>query len=127
MKLYICNALALGMLDRAVQARSITDRATKGMPRVPRPIALDDARAMIARATEIVGAVGHADTARLIAGALELSVERVHGRITVRLRGGPDEEYDRAEMALIGAYVGPRLPEGCTTLPEGAEIDWWVV
>ena len=131
MRLYICNALAMGMLDREVQARDIANRATQGMPRIPTPITLEQARDLLhptldgqALPIEIIAAVGHVDTARLIADALGLAVEQVHGRITVRL-GEPSGPWESVECALIGAYVGPRLPEGCTTLPEGASLEWW--
>lgn len=128
MRIYICNALALGMLDRAVQSRSLTERATKGLPRIPTPISLDRARELVSRGgAEIVPAVGHMDTARVIADQLGLPVEKVYARVTVRLKGGFEEPYDRLEMALIGAYTGPRLPEGATKLPEGAAIEWWMV
>ena len=134
MKLYICNALAMGMLDREVQARDITYRATRGLPRIPTPLTLEQARELLQPTLdgrelpiEIIAAVGHPDTARLIADALGLAVEQVNGRITVRLSGGPSEAWERAECALIGAYVGPRLPEGCTTLPEGASLEWWTI
>lgn len=39
-------------------------------------------------------------------------------------RGAPIR-YDDA--ALIGQYIGPRLPEGATELPAGATIEWWLV
>jgi hypothetical protein len=52
--------------------------------------------------------VGHADTARL------LGVEC--NRQSVLLRP-PDE-------LLVAQYIGPRLPEGSTELPEGARIEW---
>jgi hypothetical protein len=31
------------------------------------------------------------------------------------------------DRVLVGQYSGPRLPEGTTTLPEGATIKWLVV
>ena len=31
------------------------------------------------------------------------------------------------DVALVGQYSGPRLPEGATTLLEGATIKWMVV
>ena len=68
-------------------------------------------------AREATSAVGHADTARVFAAALERPVEA--NRVTVALA--------RGERALVGQYVGPRLPEGATALPEGARIDWLLV
>lgn len=133
MKIYICNALAMGMLNRGEQERGINYRATQGMPRIPSPLTLEEARVFAhsrpfaeSSSPELVAAVGHIDTARLIADALGLSIEQVHGRITVRLRPTTGR-YDDDEYALIGAYTGPRLPEGCTTLPEEATLEWWII
>ena len=31
------------------------------------------------------------------------------------------------DILLVGQYVGPRLPEGATELPENATIEWWAI
>jgi len=62
-------------------------------------------------------AVGHADTAAIFSDQLGYTVPC--NRATVTLA--------RGEQALIGQYVGPRLPEGTTKLPEGAELRWLLV
>lgn len=62
-------------------------------------------------------AVGHADTAALFSALLGRPVEQV--RRSVQLG---DED-----VLLVGQYVGPRLPEGSTTLPAGAAVRWLVV
>ena len=59
-----------------------------------------------------VSAVGHADTAAVV-GTI-LGVEVAMNRINVSLNG--DTEL------YIAQVVGGRLPEGCTTLPEGIAI-----
>lgn len=64
-----------------------------------------------------VSAVGHADTARLFSAILGRTIEP--NRVSVEI--GDDDEL------LVGQYVGPRLPEGATELPEGATIHWMVV
>lgn len=131
MKVYVCNALSMGMLDRDVQSLPV---GSNGEPRIPRPLTLAQARDIVRPElngqplpVEIVAAVGHADTARLIADAINLPFEQVNGRITVRLSGQPAGAWGSVECALIGAYTGPRLPEGCTTLPAGASLEWWIV
>ena len=68
-------------------------------------------------AQESVSAVGHADTAALFSAVLGIEVPC--NRVSVTLKPG--------ENALLGQYTGPRLPEGATTLPEGASIKWVVV
>ena len=64
-----------------------------------------------------VSAVGHADTAAVFSSVL--GVEIPCNRATVALKEG--------DVALVGQYSGPRLPEGATTLPEGATIKWLIV
>lgn len=59
-------------------------------------------------------AVGHADTAAIFSNMLGLPV--AFNRANVTLRCG--------EQAIVGQYIGPRLPEGATALPEGATIRW---
>ena len=68
-------------------------------------------------AQESVSAVGHADTAALFSTILGVKVPC--NRVSVTLKAG--------DNALLGQYTGPRLPEGATTLPEGANIKWILV
>ena len=79
-----------------------------------RQVSLDVAQNLAAVCTS---AVGHADTAAVFSNVL--GVEIPCNRATVALKEG--------EAALVGQYSGPRLPEGATTLPEGATIRWVVV
>ena len=64
-----------------------------------------------------VSAVGHADTAAVFSSVL--GVEIPCNRATVALKEG--------DVALVGQYSGPRLPEGAVSLPEGAAIKWVIV
>ena len=61
--------------------------------------------------------VGHADTARLFSA--QTGVEVPFNRAFSQLAAG--EEF------VLGQYLGPRLPEGSTQLPEGARIQWYLV
>lgn len=58
--------------------------------------------------------VGHAETATVIASALGMDVpfNRINGSIE--------------DEAVIAQYIGPRLPEGATALPDGAEIRFFL-
>ena len=62
-------------------------------------------------------AVGHADTANVFSDLLGIPVPSA--RATISLQKG--------DIALVGQYRGPRLPEGATTLPEGASVVWYRV
>jgi len=58
--------------------------------------------------------IGHAETAAVISSQLGIDVpfNRAHGSIE--------------DAAIIAQYVGPRLPEGATALPDGAEIRFFL-
>lgn len=101
--LYIANAFSLQMLDVCKETTVVVT-----------PI--DDPKAVVA-GQEFTSAVGHADTANLFSGLLGVDVPAQ--RINVKLT--------KADTLLVGQYVGPRLPEGATTLPEGARIIWLLV
>ena len=106
MTIYIGNAFSLNMLDRT------------GKPRSPRPWSLDMVQTFLSRVpTAPVSCIGHEDTARIVSSLLGRSVPV--NRITVRLA---DED-----TLLVAQYVGPRLPEGTTVLPEGARVEWWAI
>ncbi len=74
-------------------------------------IGIDQARKLAAGAES---AVGHTDTAAVFSAVLGVPV--APNRVTISLK--------RGEEILVGQYRGPRLPEGCKTLPEGAAIQW---
>ena len=61
--------------------------------------------------------VGHVDIAAVLSGIIGCTV--TVNRINVLLKPG--------DMLIVGQYVGPRLVEGATLLPEGANIDWYKV
>ena len=99
--MFILNAFSLNMLTG-----SATVQVTE--------LFLDQAIDLAYGATS---AVGHADTAAVFAAVLDQPV--ACNRASVRLEKG--------DKALVGQYSGPRLPEGATSLPEGAAIKWFLV
>lgn len=108
-KTYLVNSFSLNMLDGD---GPVTLRV--------RPLSLEQARKIVAddiTCGALVSAVGHADTARIISDLL--GVEIPPNRITVKLR--------RYDDAIVAQYCGPRLPEGATRLPPGAEIRFFLV
>ena len=90
-----------------------------------REISPDEARlALLCEAEEqgegeslILSAVGHADTAAVLTSILGVPVPC--RRETVMLQPG--------SVSIVAQYTGPRLPEGSTTLPEGATIRFFAV
>jgi len=73
---------------------------------------IDEVRKVLSDGFE--STVGHADTAAVYTDVLGMHVPAV--RSTVSLKKG--------DLAIIGQYRGPRLPEGAHVLPEGATIQW---
>lgn len=70
-----------------------------------------------AEVLQLESAIGHADTARIVSGML--GVELPANRQSVKLA--------RGEKMIVAQYTGPRLPEGATALPAGAEIEFVLV
>ena len=99
--MFILNAFSLNMIvgDADIAVREITKDVAASL------------------AANCQSAVGHADTAAVFSSVL--GVEIPCNRATVALKDG--------DVALVGQYSGPRLPEGATSLPEGATIKWVVV
>ena len=95
-----------------------------------KPVSSDEARDIVSKADEVISIVGHADTARVF--GKELDIEITPNRVTWQFDlskhpfAGGDGSQDR-ERLLVGQYTGPRLPEGATTLPEGANIRWFLI
>ena len=99
--MFILNAFSLNMIvgNADIAVREITKDVAASL------------------AADCTSAVGHADTAVVFSSVLGVPVPC--NRATVVLKDG--------DLALVGQYSGPRLPEGATSLPEGATIKWLVV
>lgn len=104
--MFLLNAFSLNMLDPQNDTWSINVQN----------ISLDEARKITSK-EKLVSAVGHKDTATVFSAELDIDVPE--NRMSVSLTKG--------ETALVGQYLGPRLPEGTTSLPDGAIIKWFLV
>ena len=108
--LYIANAFSVNMLI------GMECGMMKGV--VFEKVTLGRARELVNCNKEIISsAVGHVDTAAVISSLLETQIPV--NRISVKLVPG--------SYLLLGQFSGARLPEGCTTLPQDATIDWYLV
>ena len=94
---YLCNAFSLQMID-------INKKQTVNIE----PIDVKDVP------VDFVSAIGHADTAAVVADILKAEVHA--NRMNVKLNQG--------DVLIVAQVTGGRLPEGCTTLPEGFEIQF---
>jgi len=99
---YILNAFSLNMVGN-----------------FPCNLAVDEVSVGVARvlAANVTSGVGHADTAAVFSSVLGMNIPM--NRATFTLTQG--------DSVLVGQYSGQRMPEGSTTLPEGANIKWLVV
>lgn len=102
--LYIVNAFSIQML------------ATAGAVLSFKPISLEQAQKMV-KTNVFISAVGHIDTAKVVANMLNATVEM--NRISVNLKDN--------DVLLVAQLSGGRLPEGATTIPDGMSIQFWVV
>ena len=107
MPVVIANAFSLNMLDLEV---GTTDLQIC-------PASPDVIRQEIEEEGGFTSVVGHADTATVFSSLLGLDVPT--NRATFTLEEGV--------TLFVGQYKGPRLPEGATTLPEGAKVEWAMV
>ena len=97
--LYLSNAIASGMLPEGTLRKQY--------------LTLEDAKKVV-RVHEFKSVVGHQNTADLFSSTLEFPIHM--NRVNISLFPGDE--------ILVGEYSGPRLPEGATSLPEGAVIRW---
>ena len=112
--LYVTNALPGSVLAGADTLKFIRLSAAQ-------------AAEIIEGSLEWVSAVGHADTAALFSAQLgrEIGFNRIS--IPSDFFGDVNGRVPYNNQILAGVYSGPRLPEGSTTLPEGASIQWVLV
>ena len=105
----ITNAFSLNMLNATEAQCTMTQ------------ITLEHTQKLIS-AFKYVSAVGHADTATIFSNQLGTVIpcNRMNVELTLT-------KFTDKHSLLVGQYTGPRLPEGATTLPEGAHIQWWNV
>lgn len=129
MKFVLCNAFSINMLSQPevrlgppprtggqlVEAARQIQRAAVTLAFVP--VTVEAARRLLETADGWQSAIGHADTAAVVAAVLDVEVPV--NRVEVTLDGDTS--------LIVAQYRGPRLPEGATTLPEGATIEFWQV
>lgn len=100
--LTLCNAFSLSMLPSNVEVIDL--QVTK--------LTLEEARGFL-QSEPFASFVGHADTAKILENLLGVSVPVSRSSFNA----------PNARM-IVAQYIGPRLPEGATTLPEGARIEF---
>jgi hypothetical protein len=107
---YLSNAFSLSMIPQCEGILEFSEIETETLQTT---IAHIEAKGF----GTLISCVGHADTAKIF--SIILGREVLVHRESISL-GGDD-------LLLVGQYIGPRLPEGTTELPEGAIIRWLLV
>jgi len=101
-KIYLLNAFSFNLIDWAetnrakIQVQKLTLEQTKE----------------ILEKENVVSYVGHKETASILTGLLGREIPCQRATVTLQ----------HWNQAIIAQYIGPRLPEGTTQLPPGAEI-----
>ena len=102
--IYISNSFSLQMLNHEhVSYVEVT------------PIEIEEVKKLISKC--FISTIGHPDTARLLTTLL--GTHMPYDRINIKL--------NLEDVLIVAQVVGGRLPEGCTTLPEGIEIKFFKV
>jgi len=122
-KIYLSNAYSLQMQgENDCSTRRVTLGEAKNAilslvpgPYIDRESEKDGSDAVIALTAQ--SCIGHADIAAVMSGLIGFDVPV--NRVSVSLQPG--------DVLVVGQYVGPRLPEGCKELPDGARIEWYIV
>ena len=106
-RVVIANAFSLNMLTLGVGATDL--QVCRVTP--------EYIRQEIEEVGGFTSIVGHADTDAVFSSLLGLDVPC--NRATFQLEEG--------HILFVGQYKGPHLPEGATSLPEGAKVEWAMV
>ncbi len=106
-RIYIANAFSLQMIQ--------TDAAKISVSKV----SLEHVKVyLFDRWENVVSAIGHADTARVIGGLLKAGWLSAN-RINVTIQPG--------DLLIVAQVTGGRLPEGATELPDGVSLQFYFV
>lgn len=108
--LTLLNAFSLNLLPVATVAA------------VYYPITAADA-ANLVHVRGVTSAIGHADTARVVAAILGMA-DRAEEWVAIA-ETRPNFTWIGGDL-LVAQYSGPRLPAGATALPAGATIQFWL-
>ena len=103
----LANAFSLNMLNTEVETHVL----------VTKRISKEEAKELLKEGFE--NYIGHKDIANVVSNELGLPVEMNEKR--------PNLLLNPEDVVVIAQYIGPRLPEGATQLPENAKIDYFTV
>ena len=116
MQIYLSNAFSFNMVAESSATMSMTELSAKEAgDLLLAPEGTWGWLGTRAISPTVAQAVGHTDTAALFGRLLDLDgITPTRRNVTL----------SKGDVLILGQYSGPRLPEGATTLPEGATIRW---
>jgi hypothetical protein len=111
---YLVNAFSLNMLDTTATSSLLV-----------KPLTKEEASRL---AVGAISYIGHESTSVIVGKELDLELSFNGGAVRCE---GLELRSNRGTLALrpgdvllVAQYVGPRLQEGATSLPEGARINY---
>ncbi|MCX7939931.1 MAG: hypothetical protein N2545_10925 [Thermoflexales bacterium] len=110
---YICNSLSINMFASAIGDKPMHVTIERVSTEAAEEFALS-----------AKPAIGHADTARLV--ARQIAPQREDEFVAAAAQR-PTLNLTYGDELLVAQYVGPRLPEGATELPPDARIEYFLV
>ncbi|MGB4239029.1 MAG: DUF1874 domain-containing protein [Candidatus Hydrothermia bacterium] len=105
--LKLANAFSLNMLNTDIRIHVL----------VTKRISKEEAKELLKEGFE--NYIGHKDIANVVSNELGIAVEMNEKR--------PNLVLNPVDLVIGAQYIGPRLPEGATQLPENAKIDYFTV
>ena len=111
----ITNSFSLNMISQDRFNKSA--QCTVSIERISVEIAKNLIESFIKLGGSIDSAIGHDSTARIVSSILGINIP--FNRKDLALSGEED--------IIVAQYIGPRLPEGATSLPDGAKIEFYKV
>lgn len=105
-KIILANAFSLQMITSIIEDTPLVQFRAMELDEVKDVVEFAGTRGIL------TNAIGHADTAHIVGNMIGATL--VPNRINVAL--------DENTTIIVAQVIGGRLPEGCTTLPEGTKI-----
>lgn len=119
---YISNAFSLNMLNSAIEEEELrVDKRNGDFPnqRPINPMVYPVIAEILPQDIphDCISGVGHSDTACILSKILKFNVPQ--NRMSIDLK--------KDDHLYVAQYFGPRLPEGCTELPDGAHFKYFEI
>ena len=106
-RIIITNSFSINMLNCETM---VSFRKFKDVPEILQFIERN-------KEDEIISGIGHRDMAEIVSKQIGISIPMERRTISLDIKD---------DALIVAQYTGPRLPEGATSLPDGATIRYWL-